>query len=220
MNTEKTVTSRTFDRLPSLYVPVESWHVRSLGLPQKPRSYTWSCAVHLDQGQLGSCVGHGFTHLEIARPKPHKGLTEDDAKALYYRAQQLDEYPGEQYEGTSVNAGGLASREKGWLKEFRWATSVDDIVSAVGYHGPVVMGTNWYTGMMDTDAKGFVHPTGANEGGHCWLVKGVSVKGKYFRAHQSWGTSWGLDGDFLISWDDLGILLADQGEAVVSVLKD
>lgn len=212
--------NRTFDRLESLGVPKESWHIRALGLSETPRSYTWSVAQHLDQGQDGACVGFGFTHLEMARPKPHKGLTYDDAMSLYHRAQQLDEYPGENYSGTSVNAGGLASREKGWLMQFRWATSVDDIVSAIGHHGPVVMGTNWYAGMMDIDSNGFLHPTGTLEGGHCWLIKGVSVKKRYFRAHQSWGTSWGLNGDFLISWDDLGTLLADSGEAVVSVQKD
>lgn len=212
--------NRTFDRLESLGVPTESWHIRTLGLSEVPKSYTWSVGEHLDQGQDGACVGFGFTHLEIARPKPHNGLTYDDAMALYHRAQQLDEYPGENYSGTSVNAGGLASRERGWLMQFRWATSVDDIVSAIGHHGPVVMGTNWYANMMDIDSKGFIHPTGTLEGGHCYLLKGVSVQKRRFTLHQSWGTSWGLKGDCYISWDDLGILLSNGGEAVVSVLKD
>lgn len=214
------MTSRKLDRLPSVNVPVQAHHIRTLNLPTTPRSYTWSVATHLDQGPDGACVGFGFTHNEMARPKPHPDLTYTDAMALYHRAQQLDQYPGEQYEGTSVNAGGLASRERGWLAQFRWATSVDDIVAMVGHRGPVIMGTNWYSGMMDADVNGFIHPTGSVEGGHCYLLKGVNVKKRTFTIHQSWGTSWGIRGDCYISWDDLGILLSQQGEAVVSVQKD
>lgn len=214
------MTTRVFDRVPSQNVPIEAYHVRSLGLPVAPRSYTWTCAVHLDQGSLGSCVGHGFTHNEIAKPHPHNNLTEADAVALYNSARQFDHAPAGSPDGASVNSGALASRQRGWLQQFRWATSVDDIVMVIGRKAPVVLGTDWYAGMMDTDSKGFIHPTGTLEGGHCYLVKGVNVKSRYFTIHQSWGTGWGLGGDCKISWDDLGTLLAAQGEAVVSLLKD
>lgn len=214
-------TSRTFDRVPSPagHIDYTNYHVRTLLPALAPRSYTWTCGTHLDQGSLGSCVGNGFTHDALAKPNPHKGLTETDAVALYHRAQQLDDSPGENYEGTSVLAGAKASAERGWLVQYRWATTVDDIVATVGYVGPVVIGVDWYDGMMDTDAKGYIHATGSVQGGHCILVKGVNVKLKRFTLHQSWGTSWGIGGDCYLSFADMAFLLSRQGEAAVPITK-
>jgi hypothetical protein len=214
-------TPRIFDRVPSPAGRIDllNYHVRTVLPPLPPRSYTWTCATHLDQGQLGSCVGNGFTHDALARPKAHKGLTETDAVALYHRAQQLDDSPGENYEGTTVLAGAKASAERGWLVEYRWATTVDDIIATVGHVGPVVIGVNWYEGMMDTDAKGFIHPTGPIQGGHCIMIKGVNLKAQRFTLHQSWGTSWGRNGDCYLSFADMAILLAQQGEAAVPIVK-
>lgn len=213
------MTERTFDRVYQYDERNLDYPIRTVLPPRKPRSYTWSCATHLDQGNLGSCVGNGFTHDAIARPRPHAGLTETDAVSLYHRAQQLDETPGENYEGTSVLAGAKASAERGWLTQYRWATNVDDMVSAIGYVGPVVIGVNWYEGMMDTDERGFIHPTGSVQGGHCVLVKAVDVKNQTFTIHQSWGTSWGLKGDCKISWSDMARLLNEQGDACVPITK-
>jgi hypothetical protein len=213
------VIQRTFDRVPSLDPRRTLYPVRELVAGLAPRSYTWRCDYHLDQGPDGACVGFGFTHHAIARPKAHIGLTYDDAMAVYHRAQQLDEWPGENYEGTSVNAGSLVSRERKWLMQFRWAANVEDMALAVGHVGPVVIGVNWLGGMMDTDSNGFVHATGAVEGGHCILVKGYSVTKRRFTLHQSWGTGWGMNGDAYISQDDMGLLLSNQGEAVVPIQK-
>lgn len=213
------MTERKFGRRVQFDPRSLNFGVAALVVGRKPRSYTWSCATHLDQGNLGSCVGHGWAHEANARPVVHP-VTEDDALAIYHRAQQLDDEPGENYEGTSVLAGAKAQVERGWLKEYRWALNgLDDLALAIGYQGPAVLGVNWRQGMMDTDSNGFIHVTGGSVGGHCILAKGVNISKKYFTLHQSWGTSWGYGGDCYIDFADMEILLADQGEAAIPVRR-
>jgi hypothetical protein len=52
--------------------------------------------------------------------------------------------------------------------------------------GPVVVGTNWYSGMTVLDEKGYVKPTGSVIGGHAWLLTGASDKSETFYAINSW----------------------------------
>jgi hypothetical protein len=55
-----------------------------------------------------------------------------DAAALYHRAQQLDDVPGENYSGTSVLAGMQAAVEAGWIGGYLWAFGTRDIAAALG----------------------------------------------------------------------------------------
>ena len=71
----------------------------------KPRSYTWRCSTCLDQGSLPACVGFAVSHEAAARPVEVPGITNDIARQIYYRAQKLDDIPGEDYEGSSVLGG-------------------------------------------------------------------------------------------------------------------
>ena len=209
---------RKFDRIPQFDPRSREFPIRTLVGDRALRSYTWNGAPHLDQGVEGACVGFGWTHEAGARPVV-RAVTKQDAFDLYRRAQQLDAWPGEAYDGTSVLAGAKAAQEKGWLGEYRWAFSLTDLLLAVGYKGPVVIGVNWYEGMMDTDHAGFIAPTGDIVGGHCTLVKGVSVRNKTVRIHNSWGPSWGVNGDAFLSFDGLDYLLKQQGEACIAIQR-
>src|SRR5689334_10441072 len=72
------------------------------GIEDKPlRSYAWACNAWLDQGREGACVGFGWSHELCAKPGVHM-VDNNFALAVYHRAQQIDEYPGEDYSGTSV----------------------------------------------------------------------------------------------------------------------
>lgn len=187
----------------------------------KPRSYTWSIpgGLFLDQGQEGACVGFSVSHEAAARPCCVQGVTDQVARQIYKRAQQLDEWEGEDYSGTSVIAGIKAGKEKGWYEEYRWAFGLNDLIIALGYKGPAVLGINWYDGMSDTDEKGFVHVTGEIAGGHAIVAVGVNIKAKCVRLRNSWGQSWGRNGDCFISFDDLDRLLHEQGEACIPVTR-
>lgn len=193
-----------------------SFPIRTLIQAKQPRSYTWSCTAHLDQGQEGACVGHAFAHDIAARPKVRPA---DSVLAfrLYRYAQQLDEWEGGSYSGTSVLAGAKAVQRLGYVREYRWAFSLDETLLAIGYTGPVVLGLNWYGGMWNPDDKGFIHVTGSLSGGHAILAHGVSLKSESVLLRNSWGQSWGVNGGCRISFTDLDRLLHEDGEACVPV---
>lgn len=216
----RTTEDKRLDRLVQFDEKSRSFPIRQL-IPTtvKPRSYTWRCPIFLDQGQEGACAGFAVSHEAAARPVTVLGLTDIIAREVYRRAQQIDEWPGESYEGTSVLAAVKSGRERGWYSEFRWAFGLDDLVMALGYKGPAILGLNWYEGMFQPDANGFIRPTGSLLGGHAILANAVSVTKRYVRLHNSWGSDWGTGGGCLISFDDLDRLLREQGEACIPVLR-
>lgn len=77
-----------------------------------------------------------------------------------------------------------------------------------------MLGTNWTTDMMTPDKAGVVQPTGTSLGGHEYLAVGIDVRSKTILCQNSWGSTWGLRGRFRMTWDTLGQLLAQQGDAL------
>jgi hypothetical protein len=136
---------------------------------------------------------------------------------LYGQAQEVDEWEGSNYDGTSVRAGAKVLQAKGWIKEYRWTTSVEDLALAVLTTSPVVVGTNWYYNMFMTDLKGFIKPQGALVGGHAYLINGVNKDREMFRIKNSWGQDWGRSGNAFISYADMQRLLNEEGECCLAV---
>lgn len=206
------------DRLIEFDERSREYPIRSLITATTRRSYTWRVDVSLDQGNEGACVGFGWAHELCARPSVHL-MTNAGAFALYHAAQKLDAWPGENYEGTSVIAGAKAVQALGFLGEYRWAFGEDDLAMAVGYKGPAVLGTYWYTGMDDmvTDSAGrrWVKPTGDIRGGHCYIAHGYSVP---LNAYKCWN-SWGPPSEFWVKKEDMAILLANDGEACIPIKR-
>lgn len=209
---------RTFDRLVHFDPRSRAYPIRTL-VPAVRRGYTWSCSVFLDQGAEGACTGFATTLEAAARPRPVVGLTNATARALYHRARQLDPWPGEDYEGSSVLAAIQAGAELGWYPQYRWAFGENDLALAIGYKGPAVLGVNWYEGMYEPDAKGFIRPTGELLGGHAILCRAYSLTAKRYLVHNSWGPDWGVNGCAWISQTDMARLLDEDGEACVPVLR-
>ena len=209
---------RVLDRRVEFDDRSRAYPIRSLLTTDTPRSYTWPQGTYLDQGQEGACVGFAWCHEAAAMPQV-RTVDETFARIVYREAQHLDAWPGVDYEGTSVIAGAKAMKARGYLTEYRWAFSLNDALVAASRKGPVVLGLNWYTGMMDTDLDSYIHPTGRIEGGHAILLLGVSVKYRAAVLQNSWGQTWGRNGRCYISWDDLGLLLDQQGEACIPVVR-
>lgn len=208
------------------------------GIENEPLiSKHWDCSAWLDQGREGACVGFGWSHELCAEPDVDT-VDNNFALSVYHRAQQLDEFPGEDYSGTSVLAGVKATMEltQGMgltpYSSYRWAFGVEDIMRTIAYKGPVVLGITWYENMYDPDENNFVHASGPVAGGHCILANGVTVVKvdpngpdtydnvdpnlSYITLHNSWGQSWGNNGEGFVTVADLKILIEDQkGEACV-----
>jgi C1A family cysteine protease len=172
-------------------------------------------------------VGFSCAHELIAKPKPVKGITAKFAREqVYWEAQKLDDweggsYPGAspKYEGTSTLCGVKALQKLGYIKEYRWSFSLEDLILAVGHIGPAILGLNWYEGMFEPHSCGYLHVTGKLSGGHAILCRGVNVKEGYFLLHNSWGKDWGDNGTAKVSFEEMRRLLKEEGEAVVPLVR-
>lgn len=190
----------------------------------------WPKGSVLDQGWEGACVGFAWTAEALASPQADyvtdEAVGNSFASDVYKVAQTLDEWEGENYEGTSVLAGAKVMRALGFFQEYRWAFSIEDVRKAVIAEGPVVIGVDWYENMYDTEPSGLVKIGGRNVGGHALTVAGYhprrrfNVNGRYeyhraFQWRNSWGREYGIYGNGWIKYDDLAELLSHYGEACV-----
>lgn len=221
-----TTYDRRLDRIPEWHPENDNFPMRRLFAPsQTPRSYTWPVGpsaiaqVFLDQGQEGECVGYSLAHELIAKPVM-VNATARTAHDIYTNAQLLDEWPGEDYSGTSVIAGVKYLHSSGYYKSYTWTRDAWELAVAVSRKGPCVIGINWKEGMWEPDKYGFLHAEGQVMGGHAILVKGFRLKrmtSTYpqaaFTLHNSWGPNWGVGGCAYLSLDDMQTLLNEDGEA-------
>lgn len=222
---------RTLDWKPRHDPKSREYPVRGL-VPAAPKPRLWTPADPTDQQAEGACVGHGITAELRATPvrvDPSRlgkaaalGLptaTPDAfASGLYKRAQRFDEWPGENYEGTSVLAGAKVAVELGAYGEYRWAFGAPDVAVALA-RGPVVLGIPWYAAMYDAPG-GILRVGGENVGGHCICCIGFDpnhpdLGGAAFAVVNSWGKDWGRNGVAWIAATDLALLLREDGEAMV-----
>src|SRR5215213_644760 len=143
----------------------------------------WAPGTVLDQGQEGSCVGHGIVGEFLASPvrgplHPPSGFSRAEvghllALQVYNRAKEIDEWEGVDYEGTSVRAGMLVGRSRGWYDGFTWAFNMTELRAALE-QGPVVVGVDWHQDSYDALPNGDLLISGPVVGGHCLLVNGYT----------------------------------------------
>jgi hypothetical protein len=212
---------RTFDRIPHWDDRNEQYLIREIVGSPEIRQNIWDLPECLDQGTEGACVGFGWEHELLAEPDR---VTGTDPRSIFHRAQQLDDIPGENYEGSTVLGGAKAVQELGHLTEYRWAKSIQDVLAAVSTYGPVVAGIDWYTGMDTVDKDGFIRIRGTVRGGHCVCLHGVVPEpsdryGWALFGTNSWGPGWGKNGRFKITARDFERLMNTRGEVCVPVVR-
>ena len=180
----------------------------------KPRNRRWTRKAWLDQGREGACSGFGAAHVISATPRSNV-MDENMARIIYLEAQHRDEWPGNQYEGSSVNGAMKAARDMGLINEWWWATTREEIDAALSHYGQVEIGVDWYTGMFRPDSEGFIHATGSIEGGHALALGGRqrTASGRVrYALDQSWGRDHGIDGTVYIWEDVLELWLGSRSE--------
>lgn len=201
-------TQRSFTWAPRFDERSRAYSVRPTGAP---RTWTWPCATYLDQGTEGACVGYAFAHEIAAEPYPHPA-TAELASSIYHEAQKVDEWPGEDYSGTSVLAGVKTATRLGYYSGYRWAFTPSDAIRTISWQGPAVIGIFWHEGMINPDPAGYIHKTGKKVGGHAILVNAVNASARTVSLHNSWGPKWGINGNAFMTWDTFAACLRDSGE--------
>jgi hypothetical protein len=184
----------------------------------------------LDQNGFPHCVGYSWTHWIEDGPVQQPNITGDNdyADELYSRCQQVDEWPGEDYEGSSVRAGAKVLTSRGVLNGYYFAFDIESVKLNVLERGPVVLGTTWYRSMFTPkkyDDRTYVcevNESSGSAGGHAYLLNGISLTKEiggetgFFRLKNSWGRDWAFDGRCFISIEDVAKLLEDDGEMCIA----
>lgn len=180
------------------------------------KAVDWRGGAVLDQGQEGSCVGHGVVGEYLASPVRGHGDPISGhrmAVEVYQRAKEIDEWEGVDYEGTSVRAGMLVGRERGWWDSFAWAKNMEELRLALEL-GPVVIGVTWKSGMYEAQG-GQVVVSGKEVGGHCLIIDGWfpywNRSTGRFRWRNSWGYGYGIRGNGYITPKALDEVLFQAG---------
>jgi hypothetical protein len=212
------VPDRAMGRIPEWDPRSDNYRIRDhIRTFREPRSYSWpNYLTETDQDGQGACVG--FTTLEelTSVPQVVKGLTNQDGFEIYWDIQDIDQWvgserPGDRVKssGTSVHAAARLMKTRGLWSGYLWAKTVEELREAVCWHGPVPIGVDWTADSMETDAEGYVHPTGPVEGGHAVLIRGYSVPRRAFRGRNHWTNGWGVNGEFWIREEEMPGYLND-----------
>lgn len=225
-------TRPTGRRIPTDWEHVDKYPFRiaaSVAKVEKTLALPYQYRVKYDQGQEGACVGFGSSWMSSIHNRVFY-----DARWLYHEAQLIDEWgdtPPE--EGTSVRAGmdilrkighrriyrgkALDANLKEGILENRWATTVDEMRTAISQGKAITIGVNWYANFdnpIDRDKKKWigVGDLGRIRGGHCVCIYGASDKLQAFRMVNNWGVGYPL---VLLPYSTMQRLLNEHGEATL-----
>jgi len=179
---------------------------------QIPYKYWW-VGQPLNQGSTPQCVGYsGYKYLTSF---PVVNLPKFKPFDLYKRAKENDEWEGEDYDGSSVRGLFKWLNKAGYVSKYEWTFDVNILAAHILTVGPVVVGTDWLSGMEKPDSNGILSVQGHVLGGHAYLLFGCNQQKRMLRMINSWG-NWGQNGRAWISYDDFQVLLNSQGEACVA----
>jgi hypothetical protein len=181
--------------------------------------YWWNQGWWGDQGFTSECVIYSWLHALHDSPVTRPGMPKPLANptALYREGQTFDGTPHWDVDsGLTMDAGAKVMRSHGYIREYRWADDLDDVLDALTGLGQVTIGCWWRAGMDAPNAKGVVAYTGRPRGGHQFVANGFNKKHRLVRCKNSWGRAWGKNGSFWLPFDAVTALLNDDGAACVA----
>lgn len=181
---------------------------------------SWYTRDVYNQGQSPQCAAEAA--VGVLRTAPFRtNFTEhtmfddtEERRQLYKRAQAVDPWQGDAYEGTSTDAPMKVLRAEGVITSYRWLFGEADLWEWVQWFGPAVVGTIWTRDMFTPDPNGYLNPTGPDAGGHAWRVVQAHAQRQAYRMVNSWGRGWSESGRAWVRRADMAALLARDGEAV------
>jgi len=149
----------------------------------------------------GTSVRAGYEYQRVVGPRriPTNGMAVGADGRPYLTAK-----PGPNDLGEGVQA-------------YRWATTVDEIRTALAAGLPVTIGVNWYENFDEPiQVKGDwwigIGPLGRIRGGHSLVIYGASDRRQAFRLKNSWGRDYPL---VWIPYKTMERLLNEYGEAAL-----
>ena len=213
--------------LPDLRDRIYKPALLDLSLAISPPSTTTSPI--LDQKTEGACTGFALSSAinlqnNLRRHQSRtKSYSQVSARMLYEMAKQHDEWPDENYEGSSIRGAikgffhnGVCENsfapfvdgEKNWRLTkkqaknarsiglgayYRLCPEIIDYHAALNETGVIVVSANIHRGWQNP-RKGIIKKSELHEGGHAFVIVGYNDNG--FLIQNSWGPNWGgFDGN-------------------------
>jgi len=174
--------------------------------PVLPRRRFWRRRQILHQGNTPRCVAFSGYQWGVSWPVPD--MTFPGVDDLYRGAQDNDEWPGSDYDGSSARGLMRYLQARGLVGAYHWTTSATETLAYVLTQGGVLLGTPLFAGMGRPDANHVMRPTGGELGGHEMYIRGAERGRGRFRVTNSWGTGWADRGEAWLLGEDLDWLLA------------
>lgn len=194
---------------------------RRAAAPTTKHYQYWASPPAMDQGRSSTCVGHACHQL--LRCSPIRNVKNiPDPYTIYKQAQLIDEWPGQEpsYFGTSVRAGVKVLQKAGYISSYFWAFDGATAANHVLNVSPVILGVNWYSGMMRPNRHGYLELSGQIEGGHSvdWVGLNMTASNPdgtagHVTILNSWGLDWANKGRAKITLKDMDRLIREDGEA-------
>jgi hypothetical protein len=157
-----------------------------------------------DQGDLGSCTGNAGVGCMGTGPfygtvnNPKFAYAEAGAVACYSAATKLDDAHG-QYPPTDTGSDGLsvakALQAAGEISGYQHTFTLDDALKALQVV-PLIVGTVWLANMFEPNTQGLISVTGAEQGGHEYVMDEYDDQRGWVGFQNSWGPGFGVGGRF------------------------
>jgi C1A family cysteine protease len=177
-----------------------------------------------DQGSTPQCVAYSGLMLLQAGHVRNKAVAASNAQGFYDACQDVDGFP-RPHDGSTIRAAMKVLQAQGYVEEYRWAYTVQDVAQWILTVGPAHLGTVWLNSMFDVTSyrgnKWIAWDANSGlAGGHAYLPFGVDLNKRCpdgatgaFEMQNSWGESWSDKGRAWLSFKVMAALLAEDGEA-------
>lgn len=190
------------------------------------RKLPWRLGPILDQGTTSECVIFTAAQLMQSAPFIHAlGWERSRFTQVYLESQKHDEFPGENYNGTSMRGAMKVLTDLGLIREYLWCYDEDTAREYLVTRGMMGFGTDWFAGMNTPSAKGaYVEPEGSWQGGHEYTMRWYynSKHRKYPDSYEfvnSWGPDYGDRGLFRMKADSVRHLWLQRNGDLVSPIE-
>lgn len=229
-------TKRTLDAMPDTIDFRDAMYVPTLVEvpPIRPHlAYRDRGVPVLDQGREGACTGYGLATVAnylLRTRSVRPDATEVSARMLYNMAKRYDEWPGEDYEGSSARGAMKGWHKHGICAGTLWADSDPDpdlnaaraadaitrplgsyfrvnhkdlvaMHSAISEVGVLFATCRVHAGWMDIGSGDTdIDYSEGTLGGHAFAIVGYDERG--FWIQNSWGPDWGEGGLARLGYDD------------------